>query len=107
MDKEQIYCDGLDCAYCLDPNCPKDKIIVDDVNVKYCKYFRFEKCNKTGMPCASDKNCYYKLLQREIAKNEHLLKIADIRQETIINLARCKKELEQILAEMKNILVRF
>ena len=71
-NKELNYCDEIDCAWCADTNCPKTQIIVDDVDVSKCKYYHLEKCTKIGLPCSSDKNCYYKLLQREIEKNKLL-----------------------------------
>lgn len=100
--KQEKYCDGLDCAYCLDVDCPKTAIIFDGVNVRHCQYYRFEKCSNTDSLCSVNRYCYYKELQREIKKNKNLIKISDIRQETIIKLARRKKRLEQALKIIKD-----
>ena len=97
MTTQEQSCAGLDCAWCINPNCSKDQTD----NEYKCRYYHSELCSTIGVFCSAIKNCYYKKWQREIQKNENLIKISDTRQGTIINLARRKKELENALKKIK------
>lgn len=99
MIKEEKCCDGLDCAWCAERNCPEiNKFLVDDLNVANCKYFKFEKCSQIGLACRENKDCYFKQLKRLEKKYNNVLLLA---KQNADSNEYCLQELEKANEQLK------
>jgi hypothetical protein len=69
------YCDEIDCAWCVDPNCPHDKNKNNELDIKKSFYKDITKDKEyfEGIDCSWFKDCvYYKQLESLKLKYEIL-----------------------------------